>query len=66
MYQTFGIPERLGEYCDLHRYDPRLSPVSLSLIKALKGSLGKLALRKPVRRFVFDGPLVFTNFYRQD
>jgi len=45
--------------------DIKDSPLYLSILDHYWSSVGDLISRKPVRRFLFDGPLVFTNYYRE-
>lgn len=46
-------------------YDIRLSPVFSLIMTKLGNKLGSLIAEEPTRRFIFDGPLVFTNYYRE-
>jgi len=41
------------------------SPVIRMILRDYKLYLDQLIQRKPVYRLIFDGPLVFTNFYRE-
>lgn len=45
--------------------ETRDSPLYLYMLDRYWSSVGELVANKPVRRFVFDGPLVFTNYYRE-
>lgn len=39
-------------------------PVYNHILEIYREAITKFVEDKPVRRLIFDGPLVFTNFYR--
>ena len=41
------------------------SPIFSYMTRDIETQYQELAAAKPVRRLVFDGPLVFMNFYRE-
>lgn len=59
------VPDFVRDQFELSNFDVRTSPVLQRIKSELQNHLNDLALRKPVRRLIFDGPLVMTNFYRQ-
>lgn len=40
------------------------NPIYKHILVIYHEAIDKFILEKPVRRLIFDGPLVFTNFYR--
>jgi len=46
-------------------YNLRLSPVFGVVMDSLGNKVKVHAMSEPYRRFIFDGPLVFTNYYRE-
>lgn len=41
------------------------SPVMVDILKGLSRDTVELGLSRPVRRFIFGGPLIMTNMYRE-
>ncbi|QKI79961.1 RNA-dependent RNA polymerase [Erysiphe necator associated mitovirus 13] len=59
--QLLGLKEIPG----FKGLNPLDSPIYNHILDRYWSSYGDIISKKPVRRFIFDGPLVFVNYYRQ-
>lgn len=59
------VPSFVRDQLELAQVDVRELAVLQTLRDDLRRFLDDLVSRKPTRRLIFDGPLVFTNFYRE-
>lgn len=59
------VPSFVRNQLEDAQVDVRELAVLQTLRDDLRRFLDDLVSRKPTRRLIFDGPLVFTNFYRE-